>query len=64
MEGSIDEWDFEALNEAMESCRGMEIGPEEMAALAAEVEALAAVPIGEFMGEFSDALKYGKEGRE
>lgn len=61
---AIDEWDFEALNEAMEACRGMEIGTEEMAVLAAEVEALAAVPVGEFMGEFSDALKYGKEGRE
>lgn len=61
---AIDEWDFEALNEAMEACRGMEIGTEEMAALAAEVETLAAVPVGEFMGEFSDAPKYGKEGRE
>lgn len=61
---AIDEWDFEALNEAMEACRGMEIGTEEMAALAAEVEALAAVPIGELMDEFSDALKYGKDGSE
>lgn len=55
---------FEALNEAMEACRGIEICPEEMAALTAEVEALAAVPIGEFMIETSDAPKYGKEGRE
>lgn len=55
---------FEALNEAMEACRGIEICPEEMAALTAEVEALAAVPIGEFMIEMSDAPKYGKEGRE
>lgn len=64
MEGSIDEWDFEALNEAMEACRGIEISPEEMAALSAEVEALAAVPVGELMVEFSDALKYGKDGSE
>lgn len=61
---AIDEWGFEALNEAMEACRGMEIGTEEMEALTAEVEAFAAVPIGEFMIEMSDAPKYGKDGRE
>lgn len=61
---AIDEWDFEALNEAMEACRGMEIGTEEMAALAAEVEALAAVPLDGRMPEFSDALKYGKDAEE
>ena len=45
----------------MEACRGIGISPEEMAALSAEVEALAAVPVGELMGEFSDAIKYGKD---
>lgn len=56
--------DFEGLDEAMEACKGMEIGAEDMARLAAEVEALAAVPLDSLMGEFPDALKYGKEGGE
>lgn len=53
----IDETGFEGLGEAMEACRGIELDIEDMARLAAEVEALAAVPLDSLMGEFPDAIK-------
>lgn len=42
---------FEGLDKAME------IGADDMARLAAEVEALAAVLLDSLMGEFPDAIK-------
>lgn len=48
---------FEGLDKAMEACKGMEIGADDMARLAAEVEALAAVPLDSLMGEFPNAIE-------
>lgn len=55
---------LEGLGEALEACRGIDMGVEDMARLSAEVEALAAVPIDSLVGEFPDAIKSGKEGGE
>ena len=53
----IDETGFEGLGEAMEACRNIELDTEDMARLAAEVEALAAVPLDSLMGEFPNAIE-------
>lgn len=63
MEAS-DDLRLEGLGGAIETCKGVEVGIEDMARLSAEVEALAAVPIGDLMGEFSDAIKYGRNAKE